>query len=516
MFRKSLLVMLSVALVAAFSLTALASPEDGVLVFGATGELRTLDPHVSVDNNAWRAIYYCYDRLVEFKLGTTELVPGLATSWDIADDGLTYTFHLGKGIKFIDGTPFNAEAVKLNFDRLFAMGLGPAGTFEFIDKVEVVDDYTVNIILKETFIPGISNFATDQGCIVSPGVMEHEVAGDWAQDWLAEHSAGTGPFYVDEWTHGVRVVLARNNSYWGEPAKMEKVSIRYIPEAADLRMLLETGEVDIGEKLTVDQIEAMKGTPGIAVFEAPSFCCHYVYMNCQRPYLNDVRVRQAISYAVNYRGIIDDLWQGTATQMQGPIPIGLVGHDENVFQYHQDLEKARELLADAGYPDGGFTLKIMHAPLIPEWRPMALVIQEGLAEIGIKLEIESYAWATLRDKLDKGDFDLSHGYWTPDYADADMFTWYWFYSQNWGLAGNRSWYKNVVMDKLVTQSRIEVDPDKRLALFQGIQWIAVSDAIYLYLLQTDYQIVMRDWVKGYVYNPMLLNMPNFPGMYIEK
>ena len=111
---------------------------------------------------------------------------------------------------------------------------------------------------------------------------------------------------------------------------------------------------------------------------------------------------------------------------------------------------------------------------------------------------------------------MSHGYWTPDYADADMFTWFWFYSQNWGLAGNRSWYKNVVMDKLVTQSRIEVDPDKRLALFQGIQWIAVGDAVYLYLLQTDYQIVMRDWVKGYVYNPMLLNMPNFPGMYIEK
>ncbi|GAG27132.1 unnamed protein product, partial [marine sediment metagenome] len=236
------------------------------MVFGATGELRTLDPHVSVDNNAWRAIYYCYDRLVEFKLGTTELVPGLATSWDIADDGLTYTFLLREGIKFIDGAPFNAEAVKFNFDRLFAMGLAPAGTFGFVDKVEVVDDYTVNFVLKEAFIPGISSFATDQGCIVSPGVMEHEVAEDWAQDWLAEHSAGTGPFFVDEWTHGVQVVLARNDNYWGEPAKLEKVSIRYIPEAADLRMLLETGEVDIGEKLTVDQIEAMKGTSGITVF----------------------------------------------------------------------------------------------------------------------------------------------------------------------------------------------------------------------------------------------------------
>lgn len=516
MSKRLLVVFLLTVLAGIFSLTTVASPDGQTLVFGATGELRTLDPHVSVDNNAWRAIYYCYDRLVEYELGTTELAPGLAESWKVSPDGLTYTFYLRKGIKFIDGTPFNAEAVKFNFDRLLGMALAPSGTFGFIDRVDVVDDFTVNFILKEPFAPGVSAFATDQGNIVGPGVMDHEVNGDWGQDWLTEHSAGTGQFYVEEWTHGVRVVLARNDDYWGEPAKLEKVVIKYVPEAADLRMLLETGEVDIGEKLTVDQIEAMKGTPGVTVFEAPSFCCHYVYMNCQKPYLNDARVRQAISYAVNYDGIINDLWRGTATQMRGPVPMGLVGHDGTVFQYQQDLEKARELLAEAGYPGGGFTLKIMHAPVIPEWRPMALVIQEGLAEIGIEVEIESYAWATLRDKLDKGDFDMSHGYWTPDYADADMFTWFWFNSENWGLAGNRSWYKNAVMDELVTRSRTEVDPDKRLGLFRGIQWIGTSDAVYLYLLQTNYQIVMRDWVKGYIYNPMLLNMPNFPGMYIEK
>ena len=120
---------------------------EDVLVMGVTAEPETLDPHITVDNNSWRAIYYCYDRLVEYEGGTTKLRPGLAESWEISDDGLTYTFHLRKGISFIDGTPFNAEAVKFNFDRLFAIGKGPAGIFEFIKLVEVVDEYTVKFTL---------------------------------------------------------------------------------------------------------------------------------------------------------------------------------------------------------------------------------------------------------------------------------------------------------------------------------------------------------------------------------
>ena len=488
--------------------------QNDVLTFGVTAEAETLDPHISIDNNTWRAIYYCYDRLVEYVGGTTELRPGLATSWDISDDGLTYTFYLREGVNFIDGTPFNAEAVKFNFDRLLGIGKAPSGTFEFVASVEVVDDYVVRFTLKAPFAPALSAFATDQGCIVSPSVMEHEVNGDWGQDWLAGHSAGTGPFYAAEWTRGLRLVLERNDDYWQEPAKLSEVVLKYIPEPEDLRLLLEKGEIDIAEKLTVDQIDALKGVPGIRVFEAPSFSCHYVYLNCQNEYLKDVRVRRAMSYAIDYQGIVEFLWKNTAVQMEGPVPIGFAEH-VSVYKYSQDLDHARALLEEAGYGDG-FTVRLMHSPTVPEWRPMALVIQENLAEIGITVEIESYAWATLRAKLDEGDFDMSHGYWTPDYADADMFTWFWFFSENWGLAGNRAWYKNPVMDDLVTQERVEVDTAKRMELFRGIQWLGVSDAPYLYLLQTNYQLPMRDWVKGYIYNPMLLNMPNFYGMSIEK
>ncbi len=141
----------------------------GCACHGVTAEPETLDPHITVDNNSWRAIYYCYDRLVEYAGESTKLRSGLAESWEFSDDGLTHTFHLRKGISFIDGTPFNAEAVKFNFDRLFAIGKGPAGTFEFIKSVEVVDEYTVKFTLHAPFAPALSAFATDQGCIVSPG-----------------------------------------------------------------------------------------------------------------------------------------------------------------------------------------------------------------------------------------------------------------------------------------------------------------------------------------------------------
>ncbi len=234
--------------------------------------------------------------------------------------------------------------------------------------------------------------------------MEHEVNGDWDQDWLAEHTVGTGPFYAAEWIHGMRLVLKRNDNYWGKPAKLAQVELRYVPEPEDLRMLLEKGEIDIAEKLAVDQIQALKGVPGIRVFEGPSFSCHYIYLNCQRPYLNDVRVRRAISYAIDYEGIVDYIWQGTAVRMEGPVPIGFAEHIP-VYQYPYDPDRAKALLKEAGY-EKGFTLRIMHSPVVPEWRQMAIVVQQNLADIGVKVEVESYARVTRGQVLSIREIDF--------------------------------------------------------------------------------------------------------------
>jgi len=510
--KYGILVLMVVGL---FSISGAAQAEDNTLVFASAAEVRTMDPHITMDNTAWRSIYYCYDRLVELVGGTTDIQPGLATSWEVSEDKTKYTFNLREGIEFSDGTPFNAEAVKFNFDRLLDIGSAPSGLFKVVTNVEVIDEYTVEFTLDHPFAPFIKTLATNQASIVSPGIMEYEEDDDYAQDWLSANTAGTGPFVLESWERGRRMVLSKKEDYWGELAKLDQVIIRFISESSEIRMLMERGEVDMSTSLTIDQMEAMRGTEGIVIVEEPSFMCQYVYLNNQNEYLKHVKVRQAISYAVDYDGIIESLYRGHATQMRGPIPQGLSGHSEDVYQYHQDFDKARALLEAAGYEDG-FSVEIMVSPTVPEWRKMATVIQDNLSNIGIDLEVRSYAWPTLRDKLDRGDFDMSFGYWTPDYPDADMFTWYWFLSDNGGLAGNRSFYDNHVMDELVTLERREVDTEKRMALFEGIQWIAVSDAPYVYLLQANHQVAMRDRVKGYEYNPMLLRMPNFNDISVSE
>lgn len=493
--------------------SAQATPRD-VLIFGATSDVETMDPQVSVDNIAWRAIYYCYDRLVQLKGGTTEVAPQLAESWTVSPDGKTFTFRLRKGVKFTDGTPFDARAVAASFTRMFKMGKGAAGLWDGIldaSGITVVDASTIRFTLKTPFAPFLGSLATDQASIVSPGVTQHETGGDLGQAWLAGNSAGTGPFFLKEWRRGERIVLERNPNYWGAKPALRQVIIRNIPDAAVLRDLLERGEVDMGEVLTDDQIDAVKGKPGITVFEAPSFLATYIYLNNRNRYLSNVKVRQAVSYAIDYQNIIRGVRKGRAVQMRGPIPQGMAGHDNTVFQYTHDVARARRLLDEAGHPQG-FELSLLIDPGVREWADIAAIVQANLAEVGIKVKIEGFARPTMRAKLDKADFDMATGFWTPDYPDADMFTWFWFYSKNGGLAGNRSFYSNPRMDELVVAQRQEPNPAKRLQLFRQIQKTAVDDAVYVYLHQPVYRITMRSRVKGYVYNPMLLFMPNFSGI----
>ncbi|MFQ5793459.1 MAG: ABC transporter substrate-binding protein [Candidatus Bipolaricaulia bacterium] len=521
--RFSKLMLIGLGLVFAFLLmqgtlleSAAQVPKD-IFIFGTTSETRTVDPQDSVDNISWRSIYYNYDRLVRYKGSTTEVEPMLAVGWDISPDGKTYTFHLREGVKFIDGTPFNAEAVKFSFTRLLELGLAASGLLKGIvdlEGIEVVDEYTFRFHLNFPFAPFLGSLASDQASIVSPGIMEHEVNDDYARAWLAEHTAGTGPFHLTEWRRGDVMILKRNDAYWGPAPHFKEVHIKFVPDPAVLRDTIEVGDIDMGETLTADQLDALSTTPGLRVIEEPSFLASYLYMNNQREFLSNPLVREAISFAIDYEGIIEGVTLGRAIQMRGPIPKGMDGHDETVFQYSRDLERARQLLELAGHPDG-FEIGLLIDPGFPDWVAIASIVKANLAEIGIKVNIDGFARATMRDMLDKGDFDMATGFWTPDYPDADMFTWFWFLSENWGLAGNRSFYDNRWMDELVVAQREETDPTKRLEIFKKIQTIAVADAAYVYLYQANYRLAMRDNVKGYVYNPMLLNMPNFDTMQKE-
>lgn len=196
------------------------------LVVGVSSDVHTLDPAVSSDNYDWRQIYPAYDRLVKYKVvngeGSTEVEPMAAESWTVSPDSLTWTFKIRKGIKFDDGTPLDAKAVKFSFDRVLKIGKGPADNIGAVKAVDVVDDATVKITLKSAFGPFLQTLATDAASIVNPNVMKNEKAGDLAQAWLAQNMDGSGPYKMTDWSRGERFVLTAKDNYWGPKPKVKK------------------------------------------------------------------------------------------------------------------------------------------------------------------------------------------------------------------------------------------------------------------------------------------------------
>jgi peptide/nickel transport system substrate-binding protein len=481
------------------------------LVVSVSSDIHTLDPGVSSDNYDWRQIYPCYDRLVKYKVengvGLTEVEPMAAESWTVSDDGLKWTFKIRKGIAFDDGTPLDAEAVRYSLDRTLAIGKGPADNISAIASMAVVDAYTLEITLKNPYGPFLQTLATDGASIVNPKVAAKAVNDDKAQAWLAEHVDGSGPFKITEWTRGQRCVLEAKANYWGGQPKLKKVIIRFMSESADRRMALEQGDVDIAENILIDQIPTLEKNKDIVVGRYPSQMVEYVYVNCQNEKLKDPAVRQALSYAIDYKGIIDHVLQGNGVQMRGPIPDGMWGHRKDVFQYKLDAAKAKELLKSAGAEN--LELTLIYSERRATWEQIALVMQANLADIGVKLNLELMANPTLRDKIDKGDFELCLGAWSPDFADPYMFMNFWFDSANKGLPGNRSFYMNDKVDELVRKAATLSDVEERKKLYSEAQDIIMQDAPYIFLYQIQTIVPLRANVQGYVFNPMLESMYNF-------
>ena len=508
--KKFIFLFIVVCLAFCFS-PANASDKD-TLVVGVSSDIHTLDPGVSSDNYDWRQIYPCYDRLVKYKVvdgkGSTEVEPMAAESWSVSPCGTIWTFKIRKGIKFDDGSPLDAKAVQFAFDRVLKIGKGPADNIGAIKSMKVVDDYTLEVTLKNPYGPFLQTLATDAASIVNPAIMKNEKDGDLSQGWLSQNTDGSGPFKLTEWKRGERAVLEAKADYWGGAPKVKKVIIRFMGESADRRMALERGDIDIAENILVDQIPALEKNPDIAVDKYPSQLVEYVYLNCQKEPLNNPLVRQALNYAVDYKGIIEYVLQGNGVQMRGPVPEGMWGHNPDVFQYSKNVEKAKALLKEAGF-EKGLNLTLIYSERRASWEQIATILQSNFADIGVTLKLELMANPTLRDKVDRGDFEVCLGAWSPDFADPFMFMNFWFDSNNFGLPGNRSFYKNEKVDELIRKAAQSSDHAERVKLYYEAQDIIMKDAPYIFLYQVKTIVPLRKNVKGFVFNPMLESMYNF-------
>jgi len=485
------------------------TPADS-LVLGKPSDPQTLDPAITIDNNDWTVTYPCYQRLMRYKVeggkGSTSVEGDLADSWKVSKDNLVWDFKLRKGQKFDDGAAVDAAAVKFSFDRMMKLGQGPSEAFPTDMKVSVLDPMTVRFTLTKVFAPFLYTLANNGAGIVNPAVLKKADAGEDAKTYLARNTAGSGAYRLASWQKSQSLVLEPNPYYGGKKPVLKQFTVKIIGESSNRRLQLESGDLDIVESIPFDQLSALASKPGVRVYAFPSLAVTYLYLNNKKAPLNNPDVRRAISYAVDYKGLIKGIMQDQAKQMRGPIPEGMWGFDASAMQYQMDMTKAKALLTKAGVSN--LKLSFLYSVRDPNWEPIGLSTQANLAALGISVKMESMANATMRDRIGKGDYDISIGNWSPDFADPYMFMNYWFDSDKQGLPGNRSFYSNPEVDKLVRQAASLSDQKQRTKMYQQAQKIVIDEAGYVYLFQKNYQIAMRDTVKGYVFNPMLENIFN--------
>lgn len=481
------------------------------LVVAIPADVTSIDPAITMDNTTWKIIYNVYERLVDYDGATTNIKPGVAEKWDVSEDGLTWTFYLEDGHKFSDGTPVDAEAVKASFERSLKINAGPASVFTMISEITVEDPLTVKFTLSDPFPPFLSTLAANYGNIVNPKALEHDENGDLGQNYLASATMGSGPYQLTGWKKGESLTLEVNEHSKVQP-NFKKVVFRVIGDPSVQSMQLEKGEIDIAEGIPVDQIQTLEKADNVTILQEPSLLVDYIYINnkSSNAALQDKRVRQALNYAMDYENIINGVQLGYATQMHGPIPDGLWGHDKSVKQYNYDVEKAKQLLAKAGVEN--LELELLYSDNKSWWETEALALQANLADIGVKLKLNKVAYATSRELMDKGEFDLMLGVWSPDFGDPYMFMNYWYDSNNQGLAGNRAFYSNSEVDELLKQAATNNDQEVRLAHYKQIQDIVLDEAPYILLYQKDFILPMSNKVKGFIYNPMLEGQYNLQDM----
>lgn len=479
--------------------------DPAVFNFATNQDIPGLDPHGSAANTTFRVIYLMYDRLVTYEGASTEPTPMLAESWDISDDGLEYTFHLVEDAKFHDGSPVTAEAVQYSFTRAIDVGKSAAGIFSKVidkDSFEVIDDHTIKITLKEPFAPFISTLGTAFGNIINPALEENH-GDDLGESFLAEAEMGSGPYVLESWDRGETLVMKANPDYWGEAPTMETVNIRFITEASTSRLMLEKGEIDLIDNTVIspEVLEQMKGTEGIEVMEADSYQIDYMPMNTEKGALADPKVRQAIAHSINYDALLESVYLGQAERIGGAVPQGMFGFSEDAKLYEYDLDKAKQLLKEAGH-ESGLTLEIAISEDNEVRSNTALLLQSDLEKVGVTLNIKTYAWPTFLDLVTTGKHDFGLVSWTPDYPDPDYNLWYFAHSSSKGPGFNLAFYENSEVDALLEEARTSTDEALREKNYMEIQNIMAEEVPYIFVAQPKLEAPMRTWVKGYELNPM--------------
>ncbi|MCB9966067.1 MAG: ABC transporter substrate-binding protein [Geminicoccaceae bacterium] len=492
--------------------TATAQVPPDVLVVGQIAEPASMDPHVVTAVNDFRILVNVYDGLVRYRPGTLEVEPALAESWEISEDGTTYTFKLRDGVTFHDGTPFDAAAVKFNFDRMLdeshpQHGTGPfplSFFFSAIQETEVVDPLTVRFHLNEPYAPFLSNLAYPTGLIVSPTAVETH-----GPDY-ARNPAGTGPFAFRVWESNRQVALERNEDYWDGAPPLRGVVFRPITDANARVSEMLSGGIDLMVEVPPDNVALFAEDPAFELHEQAGPHLWFLILNTREAPFDDVRMRQAVNYAIDKESLVTNVLQGTATVAAGPTPEAFAwAYNPDLEPYPYDPEKAKALIAEAGYDDGVETVFYVteggSGMLDPV--PMGTAIQADLAAVGIDARIETYEWNTFLGQVNpglEGKAGMAEMAWMTNDPDTLPFLALRTEAMPENGGFNSGYYSNPMVDELLEAARRATDQEERARLYKEMQAIVHEDAPWAFIANWKQNAVTTDKVESFSLEPSFL------------
>ena len=476
-------------------LSCFSKPDPGTLVMIIESSPTNLDPRVGLDAQSERIDSLLFDDLLT-RDDHLSVQPQLAERWEIKDP-LTYVFHLRRGVKFHDGRPLTSRDVKWTFDSLLQGNIRStkSAAYRYVDSVDAPDDFTVIFRLKEPFATLLWNLS--DGAI---GIVPY---GSGAE--ITEHPIGSGPFRFVSAEQDKEVVIERNPGYWGEKARLERVRFAVVPDTTTRALELRKGSADIAiNSFTGDLVLTLQRERNLEVMHGPGTVVSYLAFNLRDPILKDVRVRQAIAYAIDRRPFIHYLLRDFARPADSLLPPESWAYDGNVPHYDYDPERARQILEQAGYRSSEgvrFHLTMKTSNTEETTRLLASVLQQQLHEVGIALDIRTFEFATFFSDVTRGEYQLHSLRWVGGNEDPDIFE-YVFHSQKFTPKGaNRTFYANPQADALIDQARRELDQDKRKQIYADLQKLLAQDLPYIDLWYPDNVLVHSKRVHGLTLNP---------------